>query len=146
MANVARTATRFKTDSYNTFLKEWKLKRPTKITAPNHLRPETKKWFLCVMEEYELEDHHVRLLTLACESRDRATLAREAIAEHGLTYTDRFNSPSKRPEISVAEAATIAFARLTRELDLDCGSPAATAPPPLPFPPTGDTKWLSRND
>ena len=61
-----------------------------------------------MLEEYELEDHHVRLLTLACESWDRATLAREAIAEHGLTYTDRFNSPRKRPEVSVAESATIA--------------------------------------
>jgi phage terminase small subunit len=106
------------------------LKRPTKITAPNHLRPETKSWWLNVLEEYELEPHHIKLLTLAAESWDRATLAREAIAKHGLTYTDRFNSPRKRPEVSVAESATIAFARLTRELDLDCGSPATSAPPP----------------
>jgi phage terminase small subunit len=100
------------------------------IKPPNHLRPETKKWFSSVLEEYDLEDHHVRLLTLACESWDRATLAREAIAEYGLTYTDRFNSPRKRPEVSIAESATIGFARLTRELDLDCGSPATSAPPP----------------
>jgi P27 family predicted phage terminase small subunit len=106
------------------------LKRPTKIAPPNHLRPETKSWWLNVLEEYELEPHHVRLLTLACESWDRATLAREAIAEHGLTYTDRFSSPRKRPEVSIAESATIAFARLTRELDLDCGSPATAPPPP----------------
>src|SRR5260370_10550487 len=30
-------------------------------------------------------------LTLACESWDRATQPREAIAEHGLTYEDRLN-------------------------------------------------------
>jgi phage terminase small subunit len=81
-----------------------------------------------VLDDSELENRHVRLLTLACESWDRATQAREAIAQHGLTYEDRFGSPRKRPEVSVAEAATIAFARLTREPDLDCGSPA-TSPP-----------------
>jgi phage terminase small subunit len=100
------------------------------IKPPNHLRADTKKWVAGVVEEYELEPHRVKLLTLAAESWDRATLAREAVAEHGLTYTDRFNSPRKRPEVSVAESATIAFARLTRELDLDCGSPATTPPPP----------------
>jgi phage terminase small subunit len=105
------------------------LKSPT-IKPPNYLRSDTKKWFSSVLEQYELEDHHIRLLTLACQSWDRTTLAREAIAEHGLTYTDRFNSPRKRPEVSVAESATIAFARLTRELDLDCGSPATIPPPP----------------
>ena len=100
------------------------------IKAPPHLRKLTQAWWEGVDAEYALEPHHIKLLTLAAESWDRATLAREAIAEHGLTYTDRFNSPRKRPEVSVAESATIAFARLTRELDLDCGSPATSAPPP----------------
>jgi phage terminase small subunit len=106
------------------------LKRPTPIAAPAHLRPETKKWFASVLADYELEEHHIRLLTLACENWDRATLARLAIAKHGLTFEDRFGSPRKRPEVSIAEAATIAFARLARELDLDCGSPATPSRPP----------------
>jgi phage terminase small subunit len=101
------------------------------IKPPSHLRAETKKWFSSVLEEYELEDHHVRLLTLACEAWDRATLAREAIAEHGLTYLDRFSSPRKRPEVSIAEAATIAFARLVREMSLDVEPPEASRPPGL---------------
>jgi hypothetical protein len=49
--------------------------------------------------------------------------AGSTIAKHCLTYTDRFGAPRKRPEVSVEESARIAFARLTRELDLDCGSP-----------------------
>ena len=93
------------------------MKRTT-IKAAAWLRPETKKWWEGVNAEYALEPHHIKLLTLAAESWDRATLAREAIAEHGLTYTDRFSSPRKRPEVSIAESATIAFARLCRELDL----------------------------
>jgi|ERR1700687_3312803 len=106
------------------------MKRSTTITPPKHLKAETQKWFASVVEEYELEPHHVKLLTLAAESWDRSCQARLAIAEHGLCYTDRFGAPRKRPEVSVAEASTIAFARLTRELDLDCGSPATTPQPP----------------
>jgi phage terminase small subunit len=107
------------------------LKRNTTIAPPRHLKPETKKWFASVMDEYELEPHHIKLLTLAAESWDRATQAREALAEHGICYTDRFGAPRKRPEVSIEEAARIAFARLTRELDLDCGSPATPQPPAL---------------
>jgi phage terminase small subunit len=107
------------------------LKRTTTIAPPKHLKTETQNWFAGVLDEYELEPHHIKLLTLAAESWDRATQARLAIAKHGLCYTDRFGAPRKRPEVSVEEAARIAFARLTRELDLDCGSPGATQPPAL---------------
>jgi len=55
----------------------------------------------------------------ACEAADRGTLAREALAEHGLTYLDRFGAPHARPEVAIARDATIAVARLCRELDLD---------------------------
>ena len=107
------------------------MKRSTTITPPKHLKAETQKWFASVVEEYELEPHHVKLLTLAAESWDRAQAARIALEQHGLTYIDRFSAPRKRPEVSIAEASTIAFARLTRELDLDCGSPATPQPPAL---------------
>lgn len=138
-------ATRLKTDLLNK-LKEHILKQPTKITAPDHLRPETKGWWLNVIDEYALEPHHVRLLTLACESYDRATVARETIASQGLYFTDRFGAPRKHPAVSVAESATIAFARLTRELDLDCGSHLQRRHRPLPSNRIGGTKWQSRND
>jgi P27 family predicted phage terminase small subunit len=100
------------------------------IKPPSHLRPETKKWWASVLADYDLEPHDIKLLTLASEAFDRATLARETIAECGAYYNDRFGSPRKHPAVSVLEAATIAFARLCRELDLDCGSPATSAPPP----------------
>ena len=109
----------------------YKMKRPT-IKPPSHLRAETQRWWAGVNAEYELEPHHVKLLTLAAESWDRATQAREAITEHGLTYLDRFGSPRKRPEISIAEAATIAFARLCRELDLsEDSAPDENRPPSI---------------
>jgi phage terminase small subunit len=106
------------------------VKKPT-IKPPGHLRTETQRWWAGVLSEYLLEAHHIKLLTLAAESWDRATEAREAIAEHGLTFCDRFGSPRKRPEVSIAEAATIAFARLCRELDLSEDSAPDHRPPAL---------------
>jgi phage terminase small subunit len=106
------------------------VKKPI-IKPPDHLRAETQRWWSGVLSEYLLEPHHIKLLTLAGESWDRATLAREAIAKHGLVFSDRFGSPKKRPEVSIAEAATIAFARLCRELDLSEDSAPDSRPPAL---------------
>ena len=97
---------------------------------PRHLRPATRKWFATVLSEYELEPHHIRLLTLAGEAFDRCQDAREAIAKHGTTYIDRFGSPKARPEVAIERDSRIAFARLLRELDLDV-PPPDTRPPAL---------------
>ena len=99
-------------------------------TIPKHIKPETKKWMETVLQTHIIEDHHFRLLTLAAEAFDRANQAREAIAKHGISYTDRFGAPRKRPEVSVEENARAAFARLVRELDLDTGTPSAPSRPP----------------
>lgn len=82
-----------------------------------------------MLAEFELGDHHVRLLTLAAQAWDRAEEAREALAEHGTTYTDRFGQPRARPEVAIERDARLAFARLLRELDLD-GEPAPAPRPP----------------
>jgi phage terminase small subunit len=95
---------------------------------PRHLRAATRKWFAVVTEEYELEPHHVRLLTLAAEAFDRCQEAREAITKHGTTYTDRFGSPKARPEVAIERDSRIAFARLLRELDLDLAPPDSRPP------------------
>jgi phage terminase small subunit len=106
------------------------LKKPN-IKAPPHLRKPTQVWWESVHAEYELEPHHVKLLTLAADTWDRAITARETIAEHGLFYNDRFGAPRKHPAVSVGEAATIAFARLCRELDLSEDSAPDSRPPSL---------------
>lgn len=101
------------------------------LKAPEHLHPNTAKWWLMVQEEYELEEHHLRLLTLAAEAWDRGQQARSALDEHGLTYLDRNNSPKTRPEVAIERDCRIGFARLVRELDLDMGSPNEHRPPAL---------------
>ena len=104
----------------------------TKIQAPGHLRDATREWFEGVCEEYVLEPHHVRLLTLAAEAWDRCCEAREAIQEHGITYMDRFDQPKPRPECKIEKDSRMDFARLLRELALD-----VEPPPEAPRPPRG---------
>ena len=91
------------------------------------------------MNEYALEEHHERLLTLAAEAYDRAEQARDALGEHGLTWEDKTGVRTPGPEVAIERDSRVAFARLTRELDLDGGStpmfvrrgePASATPPP----------------
>ena len=79
-----------------------------------------------MVEEYELADHHLRLLEAACGSWDRMCEARAALEQHGLTYTDPKGTVRSRPEVAIERDSRIAFARLVRELDLD------VTPPPEP--------------
>jgi len=102
-----------------------------KKRAPQHLKPATRRWWASVVAEYELEDHHIRLLTLAGESWDRCVEARVAIAEHGLTFVDGRGSPKARPEVGIERDSRIAFARLLRELGLDVQPPAESRSLPI---------------
>ena len=98
---------------------------------PKHLRASTKKWYASIAEDYELESHHLRLLTLACEAWDRCQDARKALAKHGTVYEDRFGMPKSRPEIAIERDSRVAFVRIIRELALDVGDePAAEVRPP----------------
>jgi phage terminase small subunit len=101
-------------------------------SAPKYLKPATRAWFAQVVADYELDQHHLRLLTLAGEAWDRGQQARSEIEEHGITYVDRFGAPRKRPEISIEAESRIAFARILRELDLNVEPPpSGKRPPPL---------------
>ena len=100
------------------------------ISAPSHLKTATQRWFVAVVEEYVLEAHHIRILTLACEAWDRGQAARAIVDKLGLTFTDRHGCPRPRPEINIERDSRIAFARLLRELGLDiAGNPDDIRPP-----------------
>jgi phage terminase small subunit len=99
-------------------------------SAPSHLRSETAGWWRTVVAEFELEPHHLRLLRLACEAWDRGQEAREAIAQHGSVFVDRFGQPRARPEIAIERDSRISFARMLRELALDVDGPVEDGRPP----------------
>jgi len=98
--------------------------------APSHLRKPTRVWWRTVCTDYDLDDHHVRLLTLSCEAWDECQAALEILAVEGLTYDDRFGAPRSRPEVSVERDARLAFSRLVRELDLDTEQVSELSRPP----------------
>jgi phage terminase small subunit len=91
--------------------------------APKHLRNETKAFWLSVLRDYELEEHHVRLLTSACESLDRASEAREAISTEGAFFRDRHGQIKPHPGLAVERDNRGLFARLIRELNLTADNP-----------------------
>src|SRR5436190_14453648 len=98
--------------------------------APAHLESATAAWWKEVVTTWELDAHHVRLLTLAAEAFDRAVQARKIVARKGLTFRDRFGQPKPRPEVAMERDARISFARLLRELDLDVEPPGEEPRPP----------------
>ena len=102
----------------------------TTALPPKHLTPETATWWSSVMDEFELEEHHVRLLTLACEAYDAAKDARKVLQNEGKVFVDRFGQPKPRPEVATQRDSAISFARLLRDLDLDVDMIAARSRPP----------------
>lgn len=86
---------------------------------PKHLSKKSKKFFKYVINEYELEEHHIKTLTLACECLDRIEEARVIINEEGIVYYDKWNKPKPHPALKTEEQNKIIFARLIRELNLD---------------------------
>jgi len=97
--------------------------------APDHLSLESKRWWCQVQEQWILEDHHIRLLTLSAEAWDRCQQAREILDKEGLVVLDRFKQKKVHPCVSIERDSRIAFARLLRELALDISAPGDSRPP-----------------
>lgn len=104
--------------------------------APKFLRVDTRKWWQGVVDEFVLEPHHLRLLTAAATSWDRACEARAAIEQHGLTFQDQLGRPVVRPEVAVERNSLTVFYRLLRELGLDRAAAPETVRPPQIAPRT----------
>jgi phage terminase small subunit len=99
---------------------------------PSHLSPSAAQWWRTTVETYVLQEHHLRLLQLACEAWDRAQEARKVLADEGLTVEGQ-KGPRPHPCIAIEHAAQLTVARLVRELDLDTEPPPSDriGPPPI---------------
>ena len=86
---------------------------------PKDLSRESARWWTNIVETYQLESHHLRLLTLAARCWDRAETARQGLRKHGLTYVDKHGVKRPSPETVIEKNCAITFARLLRELRLD---------------------------
>ncbi|MEE8586434.1 MAG: P27 family phage terminase small subunit [Acidobacteriota bacterium] len=87
--------------------------------APQFLAKSTREWWLRVVEEYDLEEHHRGQLTLTLDAWDEWHRHKEFLEEHGETYNDRFGAPKKRPQWEMKRDAKTAYFRCLRDLDLD---------------------------
>jgi phage terminase small subunit len=99
-----------------------------KRRAPRHLRPSSKAWWTAVVRDYSLEDHHVLLLTGACEALDRAEQARETLLAEGCYFTDRHGARKPHPGLQSERDSKRLFQSLLREMGLDIAPDAPRAP------------------
>jgi phage terminase small subunit len=100
---------------------------------PPHLAPETQAWWRRLVADYELGDHHLRLLEAICDSWDRMCEARAVLAREGLTVSTA-GGTKRHPCCDVERDSRTAFFRGLRELDLDADPPSERPgwrPPPL---------------
>jgi phage terminase small subunit len=103
-----------------------------KVSLPGHLKTATKEWISKILNNYELEDHHINLLILAGECWDRIIEARAEVKKEGAYYKDRWGCPKSNPALADERNNRIVFARLLRELNLSEESPD-TRPPGLKY-------------
>jgi len=96
---------------------------------PKHLTKESKEFFNKIVKNYNLEDHHIKILILACDCLDRIKQAREVILIRPF-YVDRFGQPKVNPAYQIESSNKILFARLIRELNLDTEVPSGLGRPP----------------
>ena len=82
-----------------------------------------------MVQTFELEPHHIYLLSLACEALDRGAQARKILQKEGLVVTDRFGQEKTHPLIAVERDSALRYARLLRELCLDDSQPDAPRVP-----------------
>jgi P27 family predicted phage terminase small subunit len=103
------------------------------IDPPAHLSPSSRQWWQTTVDAYVLQEHHLRLLQLACEAWDRAQEARERLNREGLTFQGSDGGLKTHPAVAIERDARLAVARLVRELDLDTEPPAPerAGPPPI---------------
>lgn len=78
-----------------------------------------KKLFESTISVFELDQHHVQMLRLACDCLDRIEMARAALARDGDIIKDRYGCPKQHPAARMLEQNKLLFARLLRELKLD---------------------------
>lgn len=86
---------------------------------PEHLTNGSAQWWREVVQQYEMDSHHLLLLTAAAEELDAAAMARETVAAEGATYLDRYGQVRPHPMLDVGRKARNSFRLMVRELGLD---------------------------
>jgi phage terminase small subunit len=106
---------------------------PVELPAPpSHLSSAMQAWWCKAVADYDFDAHHLLVLELAADAWDRTVQARDTVIREGLTVATK-SGTKRHPAADIERDSRLAFARLVRELDLDCPPPrpaAYMAPPP----------------
>jgi phage terminase small subunit len=86
--------------------------------SPDHLSPAMQAWWGEITKAFVLQPHQLRTLQAGAEAWDRCQQAREALEQHGLSYTDGNGVVRARPEVAVERDSRAAFMRAVRALGL----------------------------
>jgi phage terminase small subunit len=101
---------------------------------PGHLSAASAGWWRQVVRAYDLDPHHLLLLTAAAEELDTATQARRVVEREGPSVVDRYGQPRPHPMLEQARKSRQAFRLLVRELGLDVTTGANAEPRISPRP------------
>jgi len=99
---------------------------------PGHLSPVMQKWWCVVHKDYELSDHHCRILENAATAWDRSEQARLQILADGIVIVDAKGKAWTHPAVSIELQSRKLFNACVRELGLDVKAPDAPRAPLLP--------------
>ena len=89
-----------------------------------------KTFYRQIVRKYRLEEHHKRLLFVACQAHSRMEQAQDILAADGLTGSDR-GAVRPHPCVQVEIQSRVAFMRAVRELGLQSDVPDDARPPRL---------------
>jgi P27 family predicted phage terminase small subunit len=99
---------------------------------PDRLSPAAASWWTRLCEEYVFETADALMcLETVMDAFDRATAAREQVANEGITITDRFGQVKSHPATVVERDARMSMLRALKQLNLD------VVPPGTPGRPAG---------
>jgi P27 family predicted phage terminase small subunit len=104
-----------------------------RIKIPDHLSHEMKDFYKKITRDYDLEAHHLIILTKACECLDRAEQARKEVAQDGLTVKDRYGSVKPHPCCKIEIDSKNTARLLLRELGLDLEPPGGSGRGPRQY-------------
>lgn len=96
--------------------------RSERPRPPAHLSRQAKRWWRSVLDAYDLEPHHLAILTAAAEALDRKEEARLMIAADGIVLRLADGSSTPHPAVQVEDLSAMRFAHLVREIGLDATS------------------------
>lgn len=86
---------------------------------PKALKRHGMALFRFITQNFSLEQHHLALLTQACQALDRAESCRLRIEREGLVHLDRFGQPRSHVLLPIERDSRAAFFSFMTQLGFD---------------------------